>query len=253
MHRDIPGFACLASAVQDEPESPGGDSGFMDDLGFGEGRDPAAADPRPWRLAALVGVICIVVLLLAIALLNVGGGGRKPTDVGLPSVSNTPSAALPTPTEASGTVPTTPSAATPTTPTPTTTHPHTSAHPSHTTHPATTTAAASTSATPTPQPHTSTVVPTPSPVPSVAVSAGARDYRCGNNCRFVVVRLANLAGSHLVQCFSAGGHLYGGDTVGAAQHQYVTESAVSYTCSFRGPGAVWVVVDGKYESNHVSW
>jgi hypothetical protein len=132
---------------------------------------------------------------------------------------------------------------------------HTRAHPHHTTHAPTTSSAPSTSATPTPTPHrtTSTAVAPPTPARGVAVAEGPRDYRCGPTCHFVVVRLTNFAGGHVVQCLSAGGQLYGGAPFGNPPHQYVTAQPLSFSCSFNGPGAVWVVVDGHYESNHVSW
>ena len=225
--------------MRDEPDEPGS-SGFIDEFGFVEGGgDEPAVEARPLRLAVLVGIICVVALVLAVVLLNGGGGSGQPTDVGLPSLTT-----VPTPTLIVSATP----------PTSATHDPHPTAHPRTSTHHRSTSAAPSTSATPTPTttPSSTTAVPPPPPVTATVVR-GPQDFRCGDDCHFVVVGLTNAGGGHVVHCLSAGGQLTGGDPFGAVPHQYVTTMRFSFNCSFNGPGTVWVVVDGRVQSNRVTW
>jgi hypothetical protein len=75
---------------------------------------------------------------------------------------------------------------------------------------------------------------------------GAPDQQCGPHCYRVVVTLADFpSGTHRVACWGGHGGLFA---------SYTTSAVTSATCSYRKPhDSVWVIVDGTYRSNTVSW
>lgn len=234
-----------------EPEEDESSGEFMDALGFAEGRDVSTRDARTWRVAVLVVLTCLVALASAILLLDHRGGqSHLNADVVFPSTTPTERVA-PAP-ESFGLLPT---AAVSTAP-----HPvrkllrTTRAAPSSTVRMRPTSSARSqppvapptTSTLPAP-PTTPTPTPTPSPARTVTLAKGPRDQICQPHCYFLVVRLTNFVGEQHVECFSSLDPSVPFDS-------YDTPFAVSDNCYYNRPGAtVWVLVDGVYKSNELTW
>jgi hypothetical protein len=233
-----------------EPTPDDVESGFWDDLGFAEGADVSTREARPWRMAALAAGTCLVAIVVAIILLQVGGGGSN-KDVGLPITTDGPSSPAlitsPGPTN-----PTSTQRAHPIT------RPSTSARPTRS---RTRTSTASTSQAPTTasstahpsQPPSSTPAPPSTshvPQPSVFLAKGPRDYLCGPRCFFLQVTLTNLPGGHHVVCEARSRHAQ----TATAFSSYDTTSPTSTVCSFDGQhDSVFVVVDDIYHSNTITW
>jgi hypothetical protein len=206
---------------------------LLDELASEEELAGSPGDAKTWRLAALVGVTCLLAIATAIVLLRQHGSPNDDVGLQLPPNSSprgsTPSASSP----ASGSSPSaaTTSGGTPssTTPKPTASQ---AAHRSTSTKPTPTTAATHRGA--------------PGTNPSVHAAKGALDQDCGPHCYQLVVTLSAIpAGTHSVACWSSHGGMFA---------SYQTSAVTSSDCSLQKPNAsVWAVVDGKYRSNTVAW
>jgi hypothetical protein len=218
------------------------DAGLIDSLGLAEtgGAAPAGRDARLWRLALLVCAICVLAVVGALLLLHQHGGrpadlaGAPTTTAGSPSPSPAGTPAVtssPTPSPTGSPAPRTPAPST----SPSTGR---SGSPSevalHSTSPARGTVARTSAGRP------------PGTPRSVALARGGAGTQCGPHCYSLVVTLAGFpGGSHAVACFSGHSGRFGG---------YSTTAATSSGCTFKRPhDTVWVLVDGRYRSNTLTW
>lgn len=209
---------------------------LTDALGFGDEAAPAAPDVRVWRLGALVLACCVFAAAAAFLLLRQHGSGQH--DTALP-VSSTSSSTGPTPSSSSAAT----STGAPTQPVA-----RTSATPS-TTKPASSHGEPSSSAVTSGSSQNQGSSPRSSlasATRTVHAAQGALDESCGRHCyRLVVTLSAFPAGSHRVTCWALRGGVFG---------SYTTSSTTSTGCAYRHPhDSVWVIVDGRYRSNTVSW
>lgn len=234
----------------DEPTPPDdAEFGFMDDFGFADGADDSPRDAHAWRMPALAAGTCLAAVAVAILLLQFTGGGSN-KNVSEPIVTGGPTS------PALISSPAAPASTTVSRP----------AHPIHRVHTSATptrTHTATASATPTPTltssaPHTShvpstTTAPPPStstaPTPGVFLAKGGRDFRCGQQCYFLIVTLRSFTGGHRVVCEAQARHSQVPHEIG----NYDTTSPISSGCSYSGQhDSVWVVVDDTYRSNTVT-
>lgn len=228
---------------------------FMDDLGFAEGQESSAREVRPWRLATLVVITCLLVTATAIVLLQQGGSHKAadvlpaPTDSASASGESTPGF----PTDLLSRSSTVKSAVASHHPTRSATASRSgTATRSATSSPSAPGASTSvvltqtSSAIHSPSSSTSVAPPPPPPtVRTVTLARGSLDSGCGPHCYRLVVTLSGFSsGAHQVSCRSDRG------TIGV----YTTSSTTSSDCAYsRHNVNVWVVVDSAYQSNTVTW
>jgi hypothetical protein len=212
--------------------------GLIDALGFAEEEDavapPTQPDVRIWRLAAVVGIGCLVVATFAILLLR--SGGSPTAHRGALPVSTTPATSSAVPRSSELQSSDLRSRATPTSSvarTPTRTKSSPTPSPTHSRRRATSSSAA---------PRTRTLAETR----AVTVAKGALTGQCGPHCYQLVVSLSGFpGGTHRVACWAQRGGMFG---------NYTTSANTSAACAYKRPNdSVWAVVDGRYHSNTITW
>jgi hypothetical protein len=221
-------MAAVAAAQASVPPP----AGLLDEFGPEPETDEPERDVRMWRLAAIVCLTCVLAAVVAIVLLNQHGSPHR-SNAGLPfttapgtspgGASSSGSSAGESSRDASA-QPSSPSVT------------KSSASPSK---------SKKTSAPASPVSDRSTSSPA-GPTPTVQIARGASDPTCGRHCYRIVVQLsAFTAGSHRIACISSHGGQFG---------SYTTSSTTSSGCADRRPhDSAYVIVDGKYRSNTVSW
>jgi hypothetical protein len=210
---------------------------LMDELAAEDEDAETGRDVRVLRLAALVVMTCLLAAAAAIVLLH-QRGSTPHNDVGLvqPTGSNAaPSGATPTSRPSSA-----PSARHSTQPT-------SPATPSSSKPKPTASQVAKRSSSSAPSRTTSTTRSgAPPAARSVHLAKGGLDPSCGPHCYQLVVTLSDFAaGAHHITCLSQHGGQFG---------SYTTSATTSAGCADRRPhDVVWVLVDGSYRSNTVTF